>query len=139
MDQHILIVGELSEGLSFIGPFDDAAEAAEYADFTLREPWWVAPLDPKPAPVKGTVEKPFMRGRKVEDVFLDDPPVTSFTGSAAPEYDDAPRAIYISEHPEDTGEVLVTIWNDDVAEIAYREHSRDVWSPPLTMERRETR
>jgi hypothetical protein len=114
MDRYILVVGDLVDGVSFIGPFDDSTEATEYAEFTLREPWVVAPLDPKPAPVQGTV--------------------SSLDGSVAPE------ALLVVPDPEGgPAEFLVTLWPGGMVEMARRPHPSSTWGPPVVAERRPTR
>lgn len=42
--KYVIMVGNVIDGLSFIGPFDSRAEAAEYAK-GLIEDWLVAPVE----------------------------------------------------------------------------------------------
>jgi hypothetical protein len=46
MDKHILIAGDISEGFTFYGPFDSAAEAIEAGDRNLDGAWVAAPITP---------------------------------------------------------------------------------------------
>lgn len=40
----VLIHGNPADGFEFVGPFDNAAEAVQYAEHSERAEWWVAPL-----------------------------------------------------------------------------------------------
>ena len=46
MSQCILVLGNLSDGFTFVGPFDDCDEATQYVtDERVEEDNWVATLD----------------------------------------------------------------------------------------------
>jgi len=47
MEQYILITGDPIDGLEFIGPFENADDAAKYAEgdkFIDRDTWWITTL-----------------------------------------------------------------------------------------------
>lgn len=44
MEQHLVITGDLTGGLSFWGPFATASDAIEWAENELEGEWSVAPL-----------------------------------------------------------------------------------------------
>ena len=45
MGMHVVIVGNIVEGIRVIGPFDTAGEAVKWAEELVNEEWLIAPLD----------------------------------------------------------------------------------------------
>jgi hypothetical protein len=50
MTTSIVIFGNPVDGMHFVGPFEDAESASEYADGQRGSfDWWIAPIEPPPA------------------------------------------------------------------------------------------
>lgn len=43
-EQHIVVLGNAVDGLTFVGPFDDYDAAMEYAGSYVDRDWHIAPL-----------------------------------------------------------------------------------------------
>jgi hypothetical protein len=43
--KYIIVYGDPINGLYFVGPFDDANEAGDYASDNIDGEWWIAKLE----------------------------------------------------------------------------------------------
>jgi hypothetical protein len=47
--QYVVAYGNVADGFSFVGPFNNANDAGDYAGESDDREWWVVKLDPPPA------------------------------------------------------------------------------------------
>lgn len=57
METCIIVTGNPVDGHEYVGPFQSAAEAMEYADRFVGSAWWIATIDPPAMETRGSIER----------------------------------------------------------------------------------